>query len=405
MADEGRTFADLAREGALRIGDGHRAKLSELDGNGPLFLRAGALTDNGFQWNGLASFQVDVGASLEAKYGHARDVVITTKGNSIGRVGWVPAGCPDFVYSPHLSFWRVLDENAICSQFLYYWARSNEFTRQMHKLAFGTDMAPYFSLRDQNRLSIRLPNINSQCSIAEVLGALDDKITANDRAVGLTGDLAKAQFDRLVGGVPLGDAVFGDLAEIGGGGTPRTAIAEYWDGDVAWATPTDVTGISAPYLSKTNRTITDAGLAACSSSLYPTGSILMTSRATIGAFAVAQVPVAVNQGFIVVNAKDPDMQWWLYHEMRARVDEFHMYANGATFLELPRGRFRRLPVRKPSAGIGREFSAVVKPLHELAADLLRQNERLASTRDQLLPLLMSGRLRVKDAERAVEEVL
>lgn len=94
--------------------------------------------------------------------------------------------------------------------------------------------------------------------------------------------------------------------------------------------------VECPYLTTTKRKITDAGLASCSSPLYPAGSILMTSRATIGAFAITQRPMAVNQGFIVVNPKDPDLKWWLIHEMRSRVDEFHAQANGATFLELPR---------------------------------------------------------------------
>jgi type I restriction enzyme S subunit len=138
--------------------------------------------------------------------------------------------------------------------------------------------------------------------------------------------------------------------------------------------------------------------------LHPAGSILMTSRATIGAFAVTQKPMAVNQGFIVVNAINPDHQWWLFHEMRARVDEFLTFANGATFLELPRGRFKALPVQIPHEDVALAFRSTVTPLHERAVALVEENVRLAATRDELLPLLMSGRITVRDAEEAAEAV-
>jgi type I restriction enzyme S subunit len=131
----------------------------------------------------------------------------------------------------------------------------------------------------------------------------------------------------------------------------------------------------------------------------------MTSRATIGAFAVAQVPIAVNQGFIVVNANDPAHQWWFFHEMRSRVAEFISHANGATFLELSRGKFKKFPIRKPTHEQAQAFSQVAGPLHDVAAQSMEEATSLAATRDELLPLLMSGSVRVKDAARAVEEVV
>lgn len=238
-----------------------------------------------------------------------------------------------------------------------------------------------------------------------MLGALDGLLITNDRRLKLIGQLADATFTREASDFSAVQATYAEIAEVGGGGTPRTSTNEYWDGGIPWATPTDVTALAAPYLDATARTITDAGLAACASGLYRAESILMTSRATIGAFAIAQVPVAVNQGFIVVNAKDRTLQWWLFHDMRARVQEFLAFANGATFLELPRGRFKSLPVRLPDIAAARKFNEQVAPLHALAVALVRENRRLETTRDELLQLLMSGKIRVGDAEHVVSEVL
>jgi type I restriction enzyme S subunit len=252
---------------------------------------------------------------------------------------------------------------------------------------------------------LSVPSFVEQRAIAEMLGALDDKIATNDRVSDLAVELADAEFARAISAIPMQDTAFEDVADIGGGGTPKTSVSAYWDGGVCWATPTDVTALSAPYLASTNRTITEDGLAACSSRIYPAGSILMTSRATIGAFAIAQTPLAVNQGFIVVNARDEINQWWLFHEMRSRVDEFLSYANGATFPELPRGRFKKLGLRMPTAEWAHAFAAKARPLHEMAAHLMTETATLAAMRDELLPLLMSGHIRVRDAETAMEEVL
>ena len=132
-----------------------------------------------FVWDGLESF--DSAARIDGKRGQPDDVVITTKGNSIGRVGRVPPDAPDFVYSPHLSYWRSLDENqGQCVRTCITGHECVEFNAQLRQLAFGTDMAPYFSLRDQLRLRICLPQIARQRAIAEVLGAIDDKIAANE---------------------------------------------------------------------------------------------------------------------------------------------------------------------------------------------------------------------------------
>ncbi len=253
-----------------------------------------------------------------------------------------------------------------------------------------------------------LPARSAQDAAVEVLRALDDKIAANGKVVDTTQSLAASVFQQAANAL-TGDSAkvttFDEVASVSGGGTPSTKAEEYWGGDIHWATPTDVTGLESPYLFETSRKITPAGLEACSSALHPAGSILMTSRATIGAFAVVQLTTAVNQGFIVVNAHDPSLQWWLFHEMRGRVPEFVSQANGATFLELPRGLFRKLMLSVPDSVAAGRFNDRVGPLHARARAAALESLLLDRTRDALLPALMSGKLTVKDAERVVGGVI
>ena len=296
-----------------------------------------------------------------------------------------------------------LNRRVAVPEYFFYYFLSPQGRRQVETIIEQVAAAG-IRLSELRRLEVPVPELRTQYAIADVLGALDDKVAANEYSTGLALMLAQAEFTQAAHSLAGRCASFESVADIGGGGTPRTAVHDYWGGDINWATPTDVTRLQAPYLTCTGRTITYAGLAVCSSPIYPVGSILMTSRATIGAFAIAKVPLAVNQGFIVVNARDRAYQWWLFHEMRARVDDFLSHANGATFLELPRGKFKKLNLRVPTAEQAGSFSSRVEPLHDMASQLMEETAILARTRDELLPLLMSGQIRVRDAEKVVEEV-
>jgi type I restriction enzyme S subunit len=398
------TLGELNDSGVLTFGDGYRTKRPEHGSPGFRILRVADVNEGRVRPHGGDFVRREFTRAIGSKLSQPGDVLLTTKG-TVGRVAIFPADAEQVVYSPQLCFFRVLDESVILPRYLAYWFESESFRIQASHRANNTDMAAYINLKDIRSLRVALPDINSQRGIAEVLEAFDYKVAANHRVVEVAGGLVNARFARAVEGIQFGPETFDDLARVGGGATPKTSVEHYWGGDVLWATPTDVTGLSAPYLTTTRRMITRPGLDSCSSPLYPAGSVLMTSRATIGAFAIAGQPMAVNQGFIVVNAKDPDLQWWLFHEMRARVDEFLTHANGATFLELPRGRFKQLRVRRPTATAAREFANAVRPLHKLSAQILLENVGLAHARDELLPLLMSGRVRIKDAEKVVEETL
>jgi type I restriction enzyme S subunit len=281
--------------------------------------------------------------------------------------------------------------------------RSEIVQGQISKMHVGT-LIPHFKKGDFENLHIPLPDRKAQEGIGKLYLLLSKKIAVNERIAATAVGLADLHFAEAVRGIAE-EKAFAEVAEIYGGGTPKTSVAEYWDGPVAWTTPTDITALSAPYLLSTAKTITDDGLASCASRLYPAGSIFMTSRATIGRFAINQIPAAVNQGFIVVVARNEIMRWWLFHEMRDRVGEMIALANGSTFLELSRKNFKAMNVRLPDDGVAERFAETVRPIHLRAAQAVQESQTLTELRDTLLPKLMSGEIRVKDAERRVGEVV
>jgi hypothetical protein len=108
------------------------------------------------------------------------------------------------------------------------------------------------------------------------------------------------------------------------------------------------------------------------------------------------VPTATNQGFIVVEPRREEDRYFLLHEMRRRVPEFMDRANGSTFMEISRRTFKSLSVEWPSESDRRELARKLEPLHRAAIELEREVAELESGRDELLPLLLAGRVRADE---------
>ena len=187
-----RDVGELIRDGSLTVGDGYRAKNSELAGSGLPFARAGNVAD-GFRFSDADRFPEDRLHRAGDKTSRPGDVVFTSKG-TVGRFAFVRRDTEHFVYSPQLCFWRSLDREVIDPYFLYCWVRGPEFFGQFRGVAGQTDMAEYVSLTDQRRMFITLPPVAEQRTIAHILGTLDDKIELNRRMNATLEAIARALF-------------------------------------------------------------------------------------------------------------------------------------------------------------------------------------------------------------------
>jgi type I restriction enzyme S subunit len=127
----------------------------------------------------------------------------------------------------------------------------------------------------------------------------------------------------------------------------------------------------------------------------------MSSRAPIGYLAVAEVPVAINQGFIAMKPNAGISNLFLLRWAESAHDLIASRANGSTFLEISKSGFRPILVATPSDAVMNEFDRIARPLHSRVVCNERHSRTLAKLRDALLPKLVSGELRVPDAERIV----
>lgn len=124
------------------------------------------------------------------------------------------------------------------------------------------------------------------------------------------------------------------IGEVIGGGTPKTNIDEYWDGNIPWLTPADLSGYEDMHISTGARTITELGLQSSSAQLLPENSILYSSRAPIGYIAIAANTISTNQGFKSVVPNNSTMSPYLYYCLKARTSDIVRRATGTTFKEI-----------------------------------------------------------------------
>lgn len=187
-----------------------------------------------------------------------------------------------------------------------------------------------------------------------------------------------------------------EIAHVRSGGTPSTVNQSYWDGGIPWCTPTDITALDgSKYLSSTLRSISDAGLRSSSAELIPANSVVMTSRATIGACAINVLPVTTNQGFKnLVPLGNVDTHF-LYYLMCTKTEDLIRLCAGSTFLEIGKAELARFnvqvaPLLEEQRGIAQALSsadALIESLQQLIA-------KKRALKQGVMQALLSGRQRL-----------
>ena len=138
----------------------------------------------------------------------------------------------------------------------------------------------------------------------------------------------------------------GESFRVVNGGTPKTGVAAYWDGDHQWITPAEMGGLPSPYLTTSRRTLTDEGLRV-GAELVPSQSIILSSRAPIGHLVINEAPMAFNQGCKGLIPSPGIDTKFAYYYLLAHVPLLNSLGTGATFKELSAGKLKEVPFRYP----------------------------------------------------------
>ena len=184
-----------------------------------------------------------------------------------------------------------------------------------------------------------------------------------------------------------------EIFEIYSGGTPDTTQVKYWDGDIPWCVPTDITGCGK-YIAHTARNITQLGLSNSAAILIPSGSILMCSRATIGPRCINIIPMATNQGFKNLVCKENNSIEFFYYYLDILLKQFLKNSSGSTFLELAKGVLSQqlcvIPNEKEQEKIA-EILQTQDRLIELKEKLIAEKYK---QKQYLMDVLLTGKVRL-----------
>jgi type I restriction enzyme, S subunit len=264
-----------------------------------------------------------------------------------------------------------------------------------------------------NRLKFPICELAEQRAIATALSDVDALLEGLDRLIAKKRDLKQAAMQQLLTGQTRLPGFEGewdmrqlaDVADIRSGGTPRTKNPAFWNGGLPWCTPTDITALQGgKYLSRTERTISHAGLRASSAEVIPPNSVIMTTRATIGECAINKVHMTTNQGFKNLIPSTADAEF-LYYLMTTQKDRLIQLCGGSTFLEVGKKQLQRFEVTLPIDL--EEQRAIATVLSNMDAEIEALEQRRAKTaelKQAMMQELLTGRTRLVTPQASTEEV-
>ena len=320
---------------------------------------------------------------------------LTCIGATIGKVTM----CTDACITNQQINSLVAREGVADPLYLYYLIKNWSFG--LGSAASGS-ATPIVNKKVLSNFEFVVPPVPEQRAIAEVLGAFDDKIAANTKLAHTADQLAGTIFDAASLTAPRQtmNAVLNPVL----GGTPARSRTEYWSGGNPWASARDVTSAPLGVMLDTEESISDEAVSSTKAKPLGAGSVILTARGTVGAVARLGVPASFNQscyGF-VPGTLSPAI---LYFSIVRATQQAKAIAHGSVFDTITMKTFNHLTIPSFPVANRRPLEGRIAPLLHLVDQNMQENSLLAQTRDALLPHLMSGRLRVRDAEKQVEEMV
>ncbi len=337
---------------------------------------------------------------------HALIVAMTEQGEGLlGSAAIVPDD-DQYLHNQRIGLVRA-KKGAAETNFLYYLFNTSSVRQQIRNSSAGTKIR-HTSPERMYGVDVVVPDLVTQQKIAAILSTYDDLIANNQRRISLlermAEDIYREWFVRLrfpghenvkvEKGVPEGWSLSAsnEAFDILGGGTPNTDEPMFWTGPIPFFTPKDATANF--YALNCEKNISEKGLNACSTQLFPKNTIFITARGTVGKLALAAVPMAMNQSCYALRPKHAVAVYFHYLAIRDSINYIKSVSKSGVFDNIVMDTFKNVPLLLPPQVLMDRFNEAVASLFIQVANLLERNRLLASTRDSLLPRLISGKLSV-----------
>ena len=298
-------------------------------------------------------------------------------------------------------------KNDVDVDFVYYFLSSQK-TQDFYESELTGTTIRNLSIKSIKSTQMCVPPFPEQQKIAKILSTWDKAISTTAQLLANSQQQKKALMQQLLTGQRRlldddglrfsGEWVETKISKTGkvvSGGTPDTDNKDFWDGNINWITPTDVTALVNRFVYKTARTITTLGVANSSATILPKGSLLICTRATIGAMAISTSEICTNQGFkSIIPNKSFDVEF-LYYILKKNVKLLIRKASGSTFLEISKKDFESIELSMPSLTEQQKIAAVLSAADQEISTLQQQLATLKQEKKALMQQLLTGKVRVK----------
>lgn len=280
------------------------------------------------------------------------------------------------------------------SRFIYlFWAYSYGLTSDRLRLYFN----------DFKSIPVNIPPLPEQIKTGNILSTWDKAIEKLEALIAAKQKRKKALMQQLLTGKMRFAGFDGEwkkraikqMGKVVSGGTPDTNTSDYWNGNILWMTPTDVTALRTRFINNTNRKITQEGIKNSSATIVPSGSLLVCTRATIGVMSISITDITTNQGFknLIPSSKfDVNFLYYLFAFFKK---EFIRYACGSTFFELSKKDFEKLIFECPELKEQQKIAAVLSAADNEITIHQTQLAALKQQKTGLMQQLLTGKKRVK----------
>jgi type I restriction enzyme S subunit len=351
---------------------------------------------------------------------------ITQPNSVVGRVARYALELPQCLLNQRAGKIIVKDRDRCHPDYLFYALSEQDTLHAIAMKAHGAASQANVSPSQVESIEIPLPPFPIQQRIAGILSAYDELIENSQRRIKILESMARALYREWfvhfrfpgyehhprvpspLGEIPQGWAVkkVANAFEISGGGTPSRKVDEFWEGGtIQWYSPSDLTRAATMFVDDSSDHISERGLAQSSARMLPARSVMLTSRATIGAIAINTHSACTNLGFITCIPNDRVPLYYLFHWLTENVPTFQRMASGATFKEISRGVFKTIEFLQPPDVLAGRFEALAAPMAEQSLTLQRQIQNLRRTRDLLLlPRLLSGQIDLSSVDTELGSV-
>lgn len=286
--------------------------------------------------------------------------------------------------------------NQVDSRYLLYYF-VNPITKTQLQEQSGGSVVSHLNMKDIRNLDLIIPQIVEQKAIASVLSSLDDKIDLLHRQNTTLERMAETFFRQWFVEEAQEDweeKSLLELIDLIGGGTPKTSISDYWDGDISWLSGGDIATNHKSFVTSSEKNITQEGLNNSSAKLLPKFATVISARGTVGKYCLLAESMTFSQSNYGILPKIKDCFFFTYLLVNHLVEDLQSAAYGSVFDTITTATFRDAKFSTPSVEKILDFEIYIANIFNKKLVNQQQIQTLEKLRDNLLPKLMSGEVRI-----------